>query len=92
MSKEAVFTMKLEPELRAEFMAEAEAVHRPASQVLRELMREFVERQRQARDYDAFLAGKVEASRASMRAGLGRSNEEIEAAFAARRGGAAKPL
>ena len=25
MSKEAVFTMKLEPELRAEFMAEAEA-------------------------------------------------------------------
>ena len=29
MSKEAVFTMKLEPELRAEFMAEAEASHRP---------------------------------------------------------------
>ena len=41
MSKEAVFTMKLEPELRAEFMAEAEASHRPASQILRELMREF---------------------------------------------------
>jgi predicted transcriptional regulator len=44
MSKEAVFTMKLEPELRAEFMAEAEAAHRPASQVLRELMREFTDR------------------------------------------------
>ena len=29
MAKEAVFTMKLEPELRAEFMAEAEAAHRP---------------------------------------------------------------
>ena len=41
MSKQAVFTMKLEPELRAEFMAEAEAAHRPASQILRELMREF---------------------------------------------------
>jgi len=91
MSKEAVFTMKLEPELRAEFMAEAKAAHRPASQVLRELMREFVEHQRQARDYDTFLGRKVEAGRASMRAGLGRSNEEVEAAFAALRSGAAKP-
>jgi predicted transcriptional regulator len=55
MSKQAVFTMKLEPELRAEFMAEAEAAHRPASQVLRELMREFVQRQRESREYDARL-------------------------------------
>jgi hypothetical protein len=31
MSKEAVFTMKLEPGLRDSFMAEAEASHRPAS-------------------------------------------------------------
>ena len=88
MPKEAVFTMKLEPELRDNFMAEAEASHRPASQVLRELMREFVERQRQAREYDAFLASKVEAGRVSMRAGVGRSNEEVEATFAARRAGA----
>ena len=87
MSKEAVFTMKLEPELRDEFMAEAEAAHRPASQVLRELMREFVQRQRDAREYDEFLRRKVEAARSSMGAGLGRSNEEIEAEFAARRAG-----
>jgi predicted transcriptional regulator len=86
MSKQAVFTMKLEPELRAEFMAEAEAAHRPASQVLRELMREFVQRQRESREYDdEFLRRKVEAGRASMRAGLGRSNDEVEAEFAARR-------
>ena len=85
MSKEAVFTIKLEPELRAEFMAEAEASHRPASQVLRELMREFVQRQREAREYDEFLRRKVEAGRASMRAGQGRSNDEVEAEFAARR-------
>lgn len=82
--------MKLEPELRAQFMAEAEASHRPASQVLRELMREYIDRQRQAREYDAFLANKVEAGRASMRAGLGSSNDEVEAAFAARRASAAK--
>jgi predicted transcriptional regulator len=85
MSKEAVFTMKLEPELRADFMSEAQAAHRPASQVLRELMREFVQRQRETREYDEFLGRKVEAGRASMRAGVGHSNEEVEATFAARR-------
>jgi predicted transcriptional regulator len=85
MSKEAVFTMKLEPELRADFMAEAQAAHRPASQVLRELMREFVQRQRETREYDEFLGRKVEAGRASMRAGVGHPNEEVEATFAARR-------
>lgn len=84
MPKEAVFTMKLEPELREQFMAEAEAAHRPASQVVRELMREFVQRQRQAREYDEFLHRKVEVARASMRAGRGRSNDEVEAEFAAR--------
>lgn len=90
MSKEAVFTMKLEPELRADFMAEAQASHRPASQVLRELMREFVERQRQAREYDQYFSRKVDAGRASMHAGRGRSNEEVEAIFAARRDAAAQ--
>ena len=90
MLKQAVFTMKLEPELRDEFMAEAEAAHRPASQVLRELMREFVQRQREAREYDAFLQRKVDLSRASMNAGQGQSNEEVETQFAARRAKALK--
>jgi predicted transcriptional regulator len=85
MPKEAVFTMKLESDLRAEFVAEAEAARRPASQVLRELMRQFVQRQRETREYDEFLKGKIESGRASMRAGLGRSNEEVEANFAAKR-------
>jgi len=84
MSK-TVFTMKLEPELRDAFMAEAEATHRPASQVVRELMRDFVQRQREAREYDDFLRRKVETARISMRAGRGRSNEEVEADAAARR-------
>ena len=85
MPKEAVFTMKLEPELRAEFMAEAAVAHRPASQVLRELMREFVQRQREAREYEQFLQRKVEAARSSMQAGRGRSDADVEADFAARR-------
>lgn len=85
MSKEAVFTMKLEPELRADFMAEAEATHRPASQVLRELMREFVQRQRDARQQDEFLRGKVATARDQMAAGQYSSGEDVEARFAARR-------
>jgi hypothetical protein len=88
MSKEAVFTMKLEAELRADFIAEAQAADRPASQILRELMRDFVKQQRQARDYDAFLEKKVEAARTSLQAGKGLSNEEVEAIFAARRAAA----
>lgn len=85
MSKEAVFTMKLEPELRDAFMAEAEASHRPASQVVRELMREYVERQRQAREYDAFLRAKIDVARAQIAAGQVASHGEVETRFADRR-------
>ena len=85
MSKEAVFTMKLEPELRADFMAEVAGEDRPASQVMRELMRGYIEQRRQAREYDDYLRQKVEAGRASMRVGIGRSNDKDEAAFDDRR-------
>lgn len=85
MTKEAVFTMKLEPELRDEFMAEAQALDRPASQVARDLMREFVRRQREAREHDAFVRRKVAAGRKDMRANRGRTHAEVEADFAARR-------
>ena len=57
------------------------AAYRPASQVLRE----FIQSQRKSREYDEFLRRKVEAGRASMRAGMGRSNDEVEAEFTARR-------
>lgn len=79
MPKEAVFTMKLEPELRNEFMAEAQAAHRPASQIVREMMRDYVDRQREAREYEDFLGRKVALARESMRAGRGRSHDDVEA-------------
>ncbi len=85
MPKEAVFTMKLEPDLRDEFMAEANAAHRPASQIVRELMREFIQRQREARGYAEFLRRKIEIAQGSMRAGRSRPHEEVEAEFAAGR-------
>lgn len=60
MPEETVFTLKLEPELRDQFMAEAAAVHRPASQIVREFMQDFVTRQREAREHDAWFRAEVE--------------------------------
>ena len=82
MAKEAVLTIKLEPELRDAFMADAAQVDRPASQILRELMREYLrKRDEEKRDYFEFLRRKVERSRASIAAGRWRSGEEVEADF-----------
>ena len=85
MSKDAVFTMKLEPALRADFMEAVAGEDRPASQVMRELMRAYIEQRRQTNEYDAYLRRKVDAGRVSMAAGRGRSNDEVEAVFAAKR-------
>lgn len=62
MLKEAVFTMKLESNLRDEFMVEAEAAHRPASQLVRDFMRNFVQQQRQLREHDLWFRGQVQES------------------------------
>ncbi|RWI99562.1 antitoxin of toxin-antitoxin stability system [Mesorhizobium sp.] len=72
-------------------MAETEADHRLASQVVRELMRDYIHRRREERKYDEFLRRKVEVARSSMRAGRGRTNNGIEAEFAARRAKTASP-
>ncbi len=85
MSKNAVFTMKVEPELRAEFMAAAVAADRPASQILREMMRDYIRQQQEASEYEAFLRAKVSAARKSVEAGRGRSDADVEAEFSERR-------
>ena len=83
MTTKAVFTMKLEPELRDTFMAEAAADDRPAAQVVRDLMRGYIEQRRQAPEYTAYLHRKVEIARADIVAGRSYSNDEIEAEFSA---------
>ena len=85
MSKEAVFTMKLETGLRDQFMAEARTLDRPASQVMRDLMREFLRRQQEERDDRDFVQSKVEAAREDRQAGRGREHAAVEADFASRR-------
>lgn len=85
MPKEAVFTLKLESDLRDAFMAAAEASHRPASQVVRELMREYIRRQEDAQAYDDFVRGKVAKARDEIGAGRASEAEAVEARFAERR-------
>jgi hypothetical protein len=50
-----------------------------------ENMREYVERQRQAREYEAFLHAKVDTARAQIASGQVASHDEVETRFAARR-------
>lgn len=77
-----MFTMKLDTELRDEFMAEAAAVDRPAAQIMREFMREFIQKQKDEREYKEFLRRKVEKAKGQMLRGEYRSSEEVEAYFA----------
>lgn len=85
MTKATVFTLKLEAELRDAFMAATEAEHRPASQVVRELMREYVRSRQQRQAYEAFVQDKVERARGQIAEGRHASDESVEAEFAARR-------
>jgi len=70
MPKEAVFTVKLESDLRDAFSAEAAATHRPASELVRGFMREFVQRQREAREHDAWFRAKVKEAMDDPRPGI----------------------
>jgi hypothetical protein len=92
MSKEAVFTMKLEPELRAQLMSEAALEDRPASQIVRELMRDYINQRQNAREYDEFLNRKVARARRSMQAGNGIAQEELEIQAARQRAALLRPV
>ena len=76
MPKDAVFTMKLPAELRDAFMAAAAQADRPASQIVREMMRNYIE---QDREYVAWLQRNVDKARESIAAGRVRSHEEVMA-------------
>ena len=86
MAKEAVFTVKLEPELRDAFAAEAEALHQPASQLVREFMRAFVKSRQEEREHDAWFRAEVEKALRDKRPGI--PHEEVESRFARRRANA----
>ena len=77
--------VRVENELKSAFTKAAKAADRTTSQLLRDFMRDFVRRQAEQADYDAWLRQRVEAGRAAVRDGRVRSGEEVEAHFAQRR-------
>jgi predicted transcriptional regulator len=80
MPKEAVFTIKLEPELRDAFMADAAELDRPASQIMRELMKDYLRKREEEKSaYVEFVRRKVEKSRASIAAGRSYTDDEVNA-------------
>lgn len=46
MNKATTMTFRVEPELHANFLAAAELAHQPASQILRDFMRHYVQSQK----------------------------------------------
>jgi len=82
---EASVIIRIEGELKAAFTRAAKTADRTTSQLLRDFMRDYVKRQAEQAEYDAWLREKVEAGRAAIREGRVSSNEEVEAYFAQRR-------
>jgi predicted transcriptional regulator len=87
MSSTTSFSIDLDPDLRARFTSAAEASHRTAEDLILEFMKDYVERQHQDADYDAYLEEKVAIARLSIAAGRLVANEEVEKEFALLRSG-----
>ncbi|MDA8448255.1 hypothetical protein M5C97_20520 [Acidovorax sp. NCPPB 3859] len=82
---DATFTFRVDEALKTEFSSAAKAHDRTGAQLLRDFMRDYVKQQQEAAEYDAWLRGKVQRSKASADAGNLVPAAEVEARFAARR-------
>lgn len=82
MSPTTSFSISLDPDLQSRFDAAAKASHRTAEDLILEFMQDYIAQHDQEDGYDTFLADKVAAARASIKAGRLIPNEEIEREFA----------
>ncbi len=82
---EATVIVRVDDELKAAFTEAAKAADRTTSQLLRDFMRDYVKRQTEQAEYDAWLSEKVEAGRKAVREGRVTSSDEVEAYFTQRR-------
>lgn len=81
----ATFTFRVDDELKTAFAAAAKARDRSGAQVLRDFMRDYVRRQAEAGEHDAWFRRQVQAGLASADASGVLPAEEVEAEFAERR-------
>jgi predicted transcriptional regulator len=76
---EATFTFRVDEALKDEFSTAAKARDRTGAQLLRDFMREFVQRQRDAAAHDAWFHQQVQVGLDAANAGDLLSSEEVEA-------------
>ena len=82
---DATFTFRVEEELKAAFSEAAKAHDQTGAQLLRAFMRDYVQRQQDAADYDMWFRQQVQAGLASANAGNLIPDDNIDAEFAALR-------
>jgi predicted transcriptional regulator len=82
---EATFTFRVEDALKSAFSEAAKAHDQTGAQLLRSFMKDYVKRQQDEAEYDAWFRRQVQAGLDSANAGNLISAEEVEAEFAARR-------
>ncbi|MCL1960553.1 MAG: antitoxin of toxin-antitoxin stability system [Desulfovibrionaceae bacterium] len=80
---DATFTFRVDEALKDEFATAAKSRDRTAAQLLRDFMRDFVQRQKDAASYDAWFISEVQAGIDEANAGDVISAEEVEAEAAA---------
>jgi predicted transcriptional regulator len=82
---EATFTFRVDGDLKVQFTEAARSHDRTGAQLLRDVMRDYVRRQQDEAEYDAWFRQRVNAGIESARAGRLIPAEEVEAEFTARR-------
>ena len=75
----ATFTFRVDENLKTEFATAAKSRDRTGAQLLRDFMREFVQKQQEAAAHDAWFRHQVQIGLDSANAGDLISAEEVEA-------------
>ena len=89
---EATFTFRVDEALKSEFSTAAKACDRSSAQLLRDYMREFVERQHQAAEHDAWFRQQVRRGLDAANAGDLVPAEKVDAEAAAWRAATARKI
>lgn len=82
---ETTFTFRVDEDLKSEFSTAAKACDRTGAQLLRDFMRDFVQRQQEVAEHDAWFRRQVQIGLDSANAGNLVPTDQVEAKFAARR-------
>lgn len=77
--REATFTFRVDETLKSEFTTAAKASDRTGAQLLRDFMREFIKKEQEEAEYDAWYRQQVEIARFAVKEGRTISAEEVEA-------------